>query len=272
MAIGETTANLVGYLGKATRWGREIWAPLESNGGVPVNIQDQHSRAFDLHFAKQVVETTLAVAATPGDTALTLTSATSFANDLTINVTDGVSYPFFGIQVGAPSGNIITLDRPVDHAIISGTPVYAGSHHLEVNGSVTPQIFQVGPIGTTYEVDVTRILGYIQDDVVMDDVKFGGITRLTNGVQLRKNNDAFENLWNMKSNGEIALHCFDAQYTDKAPAGSYGYRFRNTFAGQDKHGVTLRLEAGDILEVMVQDDLTGLEQFLMMAQGHLVTD
>ena len=47
MSIGETSANLVGYLGKATQWGREIWAPVETNGGIPVNVQDQHTRAFD---------------------------------------------------------------------------------------------------------------------------------------------------------------------------------------------------------------------------------
>lgn len=272
MARGDTTANLIGYLGKATKWGREIWAPLELNGAVPVNIQDQHTRAFDLVFNKQVAATTLATAAAAGDKTLTLTSATGFVDDVTVSVTDGNIYPFFAKQVGAAAGNVITLDRPVDVAILNGTPAYAGNHNLNVNGAITTQIFQVGPQPASYEIDITRLLGYIQSDSAMDDALFGNLAALTNGVQLRVNNGVMQNLWNIKSNGEIALHCFDAAYTTKAPAGSFGFRFRNSFAGQAKHGVTIRLGAGDILEILIQDDLTGLEEFLMMAQGHVVTD
>jgi hypothetical protein len=106
----------------------------------------------------------------------------------------------------------------------------------------------------------------------MDDSLFGGITALTNGVVLRQNNGVMTNIWNVKSNGEFGLLCFDTFETSKAPAGSFGFRFRNTYAGQAKHGVTLRLEPGDTLEVLIQDDLTDLEDFAMMAQGHVVTD
>ena len=80
-------------------------------------------------------------------------------------------------------------------------------------------------------------------------------------------------IWNAKTNGELALICAsDFYYTDKAPAGQNGARFRNTFSGQDKHGVTIRLAPGETLELVVQDDLTLLSVFNMMAQGHFVTD
>jgi len=80
------------------------------------------------------------------------------------------------------------------------------------------------------------------------------------------------NLWNVKSNGQIRLLCFDGNYSDKAPAGSYGFNFRNTYAGPSKHGVTIRLMDGETLEILIQDSLTGLESFKMMAQGHIVAD
>lgn len=115
----------------------------------------------------------------------------------------------------------------------------------------------------------------MEDSTAMDDAKFAGQTALTNGVVLRiKHNGTgtYENVWNVHSNGEFGLLTFDSAYTSKAPAGYNGFRWRNTYAGQSKHGVTLRLELGEILEVLIQDDLTGLNKFHIMAQGHLVTD
>ena len=108
----------------------------------------------------------------------------------------------------------------------------------------------------------------------MDDSLFGGMSPLTYGIQVRKNitGGDYVNYWNAKFNGEIALVCYDFTYASKAPAGSFGLRFRNSYGGQAKHGVTIRLDPGDTLEVLVQDDLTDLEEFHMMAQGHLVTD
>ncbi len=170
MSIGETTANLIGYLGRATWHGREIWAPLELNGGIPVNIQDQTTQALDLDFHQ-------------------------------------------------PQGTPTTLTA----------------------------------------------------DAAVGDSNFGHLSELASGVVLRVNGDVINNIWDVKTNGDLGLLCFDAAYTTKAPSGSFGYRFRNTYAGQAKHGVVLRLLAGDVLEVLIQDNLSTLESFKMMAQGHVAT-
>ena len=50
----------------------------------------------------------------------------------------------------------------------------------------------------------------------------------------------------------------------------YGLSVRMTFAGQDKHGVVVRLDTGEEFQIVVQDDLTGLETFSCMAEGHFV--
>lgn len=253
-----------------------IESPLESNGAIPVNIQDQHSRALDLFFIQaQGAPTTLTTAAAPEDLTLDLTDATGFVagNDIAMVNPNGTFY--FARQIGAPAGNTITVDTPVDvDFAIAGTTVLRASREMAVNGAVTTQVFQVGPVGgaTGIEVDITRIMGYLQDGSAMDDALFGGIAALVNGVVLRVNNGDMQNIWNVKTNGELSLLAFDFQYTSKAPAGSFGARFRNTYAGQGKHGVTLRLAPGDTLEILIQDDLTDLESFNMMAQGHIVTD
>jgi hypothetical protein len=108
----------------------------------------------------------------------------------------------------------------------------------------------------------------------MDDSKFGGITgSLTKGVVLQKYRDAtsdFDHIWNVKSNSEVAGLGYDFFYTTAAPSGSYGARFRISYGGPSKHGVTLRLESSDYLVIFVQDDLTPLEKFTVVAQGHVV--
>jgi len=252
----------------------QIVSPIESNGAVPVNIQDQHSRALDLPFIKaNAPPTTLSTDAITGEYTITVTSTTGFVDDSVIILASGENF-YVGRQLGAVVGNVVTLDTPLDFNYTSGSIAFAANYHMNVDGSTTPQIFQIGSIGKAVdmELDITRIMGYFQDGTVMDDSKFGGIPALTNGVVLRRNNGVMTNFWNAKSNGELSLMTYDFAYSDKAPAGSYGARFRNTYAGQGKHGVTIRLEPGDTLEVIIHDDLTDLEDFIMMAQGHVVTD
>jgi len=247
--------------------------PLESNGAVPVNVQDQHSRALDLDFVDITATTTLSADPAVGDLTITVTSTTGYVDGAYIGIfSAGGLFSFFH-QVGAVAGNVVTLDRPLDADFESGDTTFSGAVGMNINGAVTTQVFVIGPVMTA-EVDITRVLGYIQGATSMDDGDFGDIAALTNGVVLRKHDGSggYQNQWNLKSNGEIGLLCFDSAYTDKAPAGSYGFRFRNTYAGQAKHGVTLRLLPGESLEILIQDDLTGLEDFRLMAQGHLVTD
>ena len=151
--------NLFGYLGKATAYGREvnidpetilkveIVSPLESNDAVPVNIQDQHSKALDLEFIQAVgAPTTLASSAAATDRTLTLISTANFVDGITVGVfTPGGQFTF-AKQVGAPAGSVVTLDRPMDLPYAAGATVIAANHHMNVNGAITPQVFQVGPV------------------------------------------------------------------------------------------------------------------------------
>lgn len=250
-------------------------ACVEANGGLAVNVQDQHTRALDLRFIQAVGSpTTLTADTTVDSNIVSVTSVAGMAVGQTLVIVnpDG---SFYNGEITAINTLDLTLDVPLDQVFSTvDTNVISAIHHMNVNGSVTPQVFQIGPVGgaTGVDVDITRILGNISDGTAMDDGKFGGIPALTNGCVLRRNNGVITNIWNVKSNGAIGLLCFDAQYTTKAPSGENGYRFRNTYAGQGKHGVTIRLEAGDTLELIVQDNLTALTDFQMMAQGHLVDD
>ncbi|MBW2635992.1 MAG: hypothetical protein JRC86_00450 [Deltaproteobacteria bacterium] len=280
-------ADIAGAVVPTGGWGIRGWlsalytkfaAAIESNGAVAVNIQDQHTRALDLKFIQQVgAPTTVASNITVGDTTVSMTADPGFIAGRVVGIFTATG-DFYFAEVISSSGTgpyAVVLDTPVDFAFPSGSTVIAASHHLNVNGSLgSPEIFQVGPVGgaTGVEIDITRIMGMITDSAAMDDGKFGSLNALTNGCVLRQNNGAMTNIWNVKTNGDIGLICFDGQYTEKAPAGENGFRFRNTYGGQAKHGVTIRLEPGDILELLVQDNLSTLSDFQIMAQGHIVTD
>lgn len=248
-------------------------SPLEANGAVPVNIQDQHSKALDLDFLRALAApTTLNGAVSAEDTQLTVTLDTGFAVGEHVLIA-GTGTSYYTAEVTAKAGNLLTLDTPIDIDYADGSSIIAMSNKMNVVGSrVAPIVFQIGSAQSAWTIDITRIMGHIVDDTAMDDAKFGGITALTNGIVLRRNDGVITNYWNAKDNGKIRLICFDANYASKAPAGFFGFNFRNTYGGQSKHGVTIRLEAGETLELLVQDDLTGLTSFNMMAQGHFVTD
>jgi hypothetical protein len=109
------------------------------------------------------------------------------------------------------------------------------------------------------------------DDTSMDDNRFGGIAKLTRGVVLRIVDTFQKTIFNWKTNGEIAQWCFDTTYSDKAPAGFFGFRARITFGGQSKHGVVLRISTGDVIQIVIQDDLSGLETLRVCGEGHEVT-
>ena len=246
-----------------------------TNGGLDVNIQDQHTRALDVDFVQAAgTPTTLSADTVAGAYTMTLTSTTGFVDGVGVGITTGTGGYFFAHQNGAPAGSVITVDTPIDKAYLSDATVLPLTHNMNVDGSVTPSIFQIGPVGDTFEFDVTRILAYLQDGTSMDDGKFGGNGALPNGCVLRRYNDLtsdYTHFFNVKTNGDMALLGYDFTYTDKPPGGtSHGARWRLTYGGPSKHGVTIRLKNSDILEIVIQDDLTVLEAFKMVAQGHVV--
>ena len=252
--------------------GSDVPIKVTPEGEVSVSVIDQNSRSLDFFFGRLDNLTALSADADPEDMTLTIADTTDFVDGCVVGVfsLNDVDGFYLGTQLGAPVGNVITVDTPIDIPLASGSAIAATTTNMNVDGSVTTQIFQIGPVGpsSTLIVDVTRLMGHFLDSSPMDDGKFGGIAALTNGCVLRKNNGVITNLWNVKTNADLALLCFDFSYSDKAPGGQYGANFRNSYAGQGQHGVVIELLPGEYLELLVQDDLTGLDEFKMMAQGH----
>lgn len=276
-AGGEINENTTVQISKSILVGVDIEGqyknvPIDEDGSLSVSIKDQTTRSIDFLFGRIDNLTITTSQANIEDRTLTLSSTTGFVDGTVVGVfdADDPNVFYLGTQIGAPVGNVITLDTPIDQTLVSGSSVASTTTNMAVDGSSVTQKFQIGPVGpgSTQIVDITRIMGNILDSSTMDDGKFGGLPALTNGVVLRLNNSVIQNIWNVKKNADLKLICHNFTYSDKAPGGQFGCNWRNTYAGQSSHGVVIELLPGDFLEILVQDDLTGLDDFKMMAQGH----
>lgn len=254
--------------------GVKIIEPLESNGAIPVNIQDQSTRPFDIRVNKILnTNISLAVAPTINNYVVLLNSGHGVVvgDNIAFLEQNGMAQLLFG-KVLNVAVNVITLDTPIPYNFTaSGTSVFTFDNSLAIDGSGVPEVFTITNFFDD-EIDIVRFIFHCTDTTSMDDGKFCGGTSLTRGMVLRKKlvNGNYINYWNIKNNGEWGELAFDKSYDDKAPAGLYGFSSRLTYGGQSKHGVVIRLNPGESIELIVQDNLLGLSDASLMVEGHFV--
>ena len=261
------------------------WLPIESNGAVPVNIQDQHTEIIDLEANVLINNITLDVNTVINDYNIIVTSVAVPTTDLTICLKEGNAFyqskPTSVVSMGGNQYNL-TMDSPLDYAFTTNVNGCLSSTNLVVDGSTTPVIFKVTPCGLDNNVswDITRIMiifggeGIGAQNDAPDDADFGVTSALTKGIVFRSVNGITKNIFNAKTNGELRSRTYDVTYTPASKAGKYSVSSRRTFAGQEKNGVTVRLDAEtcDEMQIIIQDDLTEMDRGILVVQGHAVTD
>ena len=243
---------------------------------LDVCVQDQHSPVVIANFTSLDAETTNTVATAIDDRTITLNDTTGFVDGITVTIfnSDAARFTFIK-QLGAPVGNVITIDTPLDFAYPIGSFVSAGDDNIAVDGSITPQIFALRNTTerTPITIDITRLIFTCLTNDGVDLSKFGDIIGgITNGIVLRKVNEDFNNIFNAKTNSELANLMFDFEVAAASnPAqGQNGFIGRLTFSGQNKIGVTIRIAENDDLQLIVQDDLSSLLEFKIKMEGHIV--
>lgn len=179
---------------------------------------------------------------------------------------------YFGESLGVPVGSTVLLDTPLDFAFDTAAPLIMATRDMQVDGSVTPQTFQIsGAVADSpLVIGITRIMIQMETNLVPEYGKFGDIVGgLTKGLVLRRVDGTTRNIWNVKTNGEISnlTFDFDPLIAANPGIGINGLVARYTLAGEDKHNSLVKLKAGETLEVIVQDDLTDLLSFRMIAAG-----
>ena len=162
----------------------------------------------------------------------------------------------------------------IDFEYQIGDQVSAGSVNMNVDGSVTPKIFRIRAPDPGIPVigDITRIILIMETTTAPEWNLFGDRAVLANGIVLRKTDGSYQNIFTVKDNSEFAAIMYDLDFLDFTRFASYGVKGRLTFAGQNKIGVAIRLDIGEDLELIIQDDLTSLIKFTVLAEGHVVVD
>jgi hypothetical protein len=258
--------------------------PFNQSGKLEVEVSDQTTRPLDLWFVTQTGQgapTTIAVETAIDDQSITVADATNFPDGQYFGIFGGdpdVPQFYFGTVVGTPVGNVIQVDSLLDSAFLVGASVLPFNRSLNVDGSTTPVVFSIragGPTAT-FSIDITRVVGIIETGTPVDLKDFGDLDPLPRGLLLRRRDGLVENYWTVKRNAGFIPLCGPSDvvpYIASNPGqGVDGLGFRYTLSGQDKHGVAIRLTGSETLELIVQDDLTDLVDFGVVAAGHFVGD
>ena len=137
----------------------------------------------------------------------------------------------------------------------------------------TPESFRyVCPTG--HDVICHRVIVSIGDATITDSSKYGGINALTNGIELsvRHSDDSLiETLtpFPIKTNGDWARICYDTVVLAGLGVGTDYVAIRWTFS---KSGHPIVLSGGQYIEVVAQDDFTGLDNHSFFFQGYYTTN
>jgi len=258
--------------------------PVDSEGNLETIKQDQHTEIIDLKLHITLDTLTLLANYAVGDTSIDVetTGDIPVIGD-SICLKESTSFYQSEVLTVTPiAGNQYTLgmDMPLDYPFTTSAFGCLNDDNLAVDGSVTPVVYQVSPENLTdVEWDLTRLLlsfrgpGYgTPPNDHPDSAGFGAMGPITNGIVLRSVNGITKNIFNAKTNFDFSSRAYDVDYVDANKIGEYGVSVRRSFNGDDKNGVTIRLEAAteDAFQIIVHDDLTDMTEFVAVIQGHVV--
>lgn len=235
-------------------------------GALNVHSIDVHNIPINTLVHKHTGTTsTIAITANADDTSVTLVDASSFSIGQRIAIDES----FFTLTDVV--GNVVTLDARLDAGFSIGTEVeLVITDMADVGSLASPLIYVVEPpAGVIWHI--TRILFTMTHSVPGDLEGFGGIDPIENGLSMRTKVGGVSNSFiNWKDNEDIKTCIYDLEFTDKAKriGDTFGTSGRYTFS---KLGVAVKLDGstGDALQILIQDDLSGLGSFHMNAQGHI---
>lgn len=209
-----------------------------------------------------------------GDTSILLNNVTGLAigNKLEVYKDSLLNRWYVGTVMNI-IGNRVIVDAPFDFAYPTTSYVINSSINLNVDGSTSLKSFKIHtfPLAGNDWFDITRIMISITTNTQPDMGKFGDLTALRRGIVVRYSTGGkLINLFTIKKNADLALIAFETSFYDNSKAGVYGVSSILTFSGKDKMGSALRITPGDYLEILIQDNLTGLTSFNIIAEGHII--
>lgn len=243
-----------------------------------VSVQDQTTQAVIVNFNKIAQSTTLSATRAVGDTFITVADTLGAANNTYVIIFNPELRRFSKFNTLSIADDTLYLDDPLDVPYDSGSFVDLTSKNLAVDGGSEWQTFGLrgvspSPVGIT--IDVTRVIFTCVTEDPVDLSKFADIVGgIRSGLLMRVRNGEYFNIFNVKTNQDIAglMYDWDPQAKTNPVQGQDGFISRLTFGGQSKVGVVIRLMPGEDLEFIVKDDLSSITSLEIVAEGHIVEE
>ena len=255
----------------------ELTQLLKDVGAIKSNdvlLQDATTPLIIANMSTEEAATTLSVQGSINDYTITVTDTAGFGESGGyLSVFSVPDNRFYLANSLGKTGFVISVDTPLDFDFPVGSFVTTGNRNMNVDGSTVPVIYGLRnteqAIGSAF--DITRIIFSCFASSTVDLSKFGDIADgLTKGIVFRKVDGVFRNVFNAKTNGELKNIMFDFDIQAAAGNQQDGFTGRLTFAGQNKMGVVLRIQPGEDVQMIIQDDLTTLPRFWVICEGHTV--
>lgn len=247
-----------------------------TNGSLDVILNDATTPPFDLFFTQALAPpTTTTVEAVIGEYTITVDNPAIFTVGNLVGLFTGgtLASRYYWANLLDITGSVLTFDSPIDYPFEIDSTVLPTNRNMAVDGSVTPQVFSIQTGSSGLRIDVTRVMIALKTLTPPAQGDFGDVPELTRGVVLRKTDGENRNYWNVKSNfGLAVLTGTDTKIYEEIKTNDINAVVaRWTLGGQDKHGVVIRIDENDSLDIVIQDDLTGLIDFAVIASGSEVT-
>lgn len=248
-----------------------IAIPTESNGAVPVNIQDQHSEPVCLYLHDHSIEPTLTSDIAVDDVVFDIDDNTGLVNGYAITLHEGANF-YQGIVISS-TATTVTVSTPSDRIFTAaGTAIHSGSWNAAVDGSGTPQVFSIHPPpGADFDIYTITISALSETE--MDATTFLGIADgITNGTLLRVVDGDIKNLGLFVNNLGFEEFGYSLYFPPVNKKSEYGMIARKNMS--EVNGVSIRLEGAteDSIELTIRDDLDSESLFAVIMKGHVVTD
>jgi hypothetical protein len=243
---------------------------------LPIHDVHIHWDAFNTHLHTVTgPNTTLAAAASIGDTQLTVVNSTGIASGK-IFIDGATNREKDSIKVLSEATNVIQIAKPLQNAYPIGTDIKKVSLNLAKAGTrAAPVIFELtappeGPI------HIETLDWYIETPDEPFDKNFGGGPGLANGMYMRvvSNNGATHEdrgIFRINQRFRVFGYVVEKLSFTTGPQADWASHARKNLL-QDEGGI-IRLDpaTNDVLQVLVQDDLTATEDYTeieCVAGGH----
>ena len=141
---------------------------------------------------------------------------------------------------------------------------------LKIGLNLSKKFYQDEELQPSNNLTFFIVLKPFGSPVAPDLSKFGDIVGgITRGVQIRRVDGTYQNIVNFKTNGDMNNIMYDL--TIQAAKGSQqdGLTARFTMSAL---GAVVRIGEGEDLQIIIQDDLTSLGSFTMIAEGSEVVN